>query len=136
MGLQAQRWCAQLAPEGRAARVAHCTWCARRNEEPPTALDRTTAPPPLQYLNLSFLGIFTFTAPYLPWVLLAFSLMLGNSPVVDLLGMAAGGWGGWARGSLRQKGGAGWQWCVDPLVVAGSAGEVLGSLGRRCWRGR
>lgn len=26
-----------------------------------------------QYVNLSFLGIFTFTAPYLPWVLLAFS---------------------------------------------------------------
>ena len=44
-----------------------------------------------QYVNLSFLGIFNFTAPYLPWVLLPFSLMLGSSPVVDLLGMAAGG---------------------------------------------
>ncbi|EFN59175.1 hypothetical protein CHLNCDRAFT_19312 [Chlorella variabilis] len=43
-----------------------------------------------QYVNLSFLGIFTFTAPYLPWVLLAFSVMLGSSPVVDLLGMVAG----------------------------------------------
>lgn len=43
-----------------------------------------------QYVNLSFLGIFNFTAPYLPWVLLAFSLVLGNSPVVDLMGMAAG----------------------------------------------
>jgi len=43
-----------------------------------------------QYVNLSFLGIFNFTAPYLPWVLLAFSLMLGSSPVVDLMGMAAG----------------------------------------------
>ncbi|KAI3433463.1 hypothetical protein D9Q98_003276 [Chlorella vulgaris] len=43
-----------------------------------------------QYVNLSFLGIFTFTAPYLPWVLLAFSFMLGSSPVVDLLGMVAG----------------------------------------------
>mmetsp|Transcript_11759 Transcript_11759/g.20937 ORF Transcript_11759/g.20937 Transcript_11759/m.20937 type:complete len:244 (+) Transcript_11759:251-982(+) len=43
-----------------------------------------------QYVNLSFLGIFTFTAPYLPWVLLVFSLMLGSSPLVDLLGMAAG----------------------------------------------
>lgn len=43
-----------------------------------------------QFVNLSFLGIFNFTAPYLPWVLLAFSLMLGNSPVVDLMGMAAG----------------------------------------------
>lgn len=43
-----------------------------------------------QYVNLSFLGIFNFTAPYLPWVLLAFSLVLGSSPVVDLMGMAAG----------------------------------------------
>ena len=41
-------------------------------------------------LSLSFLGIFTFSAAYLPWVLLAFSVMLGSSPVVDLLGMAAG----------------------------------------------
>ena len=49
-------------------------------------------PPSLhpQYVQLSFLGIFTFTAPYLPWVLLLFSLLLGNSPVVDLMGMAAG----------------------------------------------
>ena len=30
------------------------------------------------------------TAPYLPWALLMFSLLLGSSPVVDLLGMAAG----------------------------------------------
>jgi len=45
-----------------------------------------------QFINLSFLGVFTFTAPYLPWVLLGLSLMLGNSPVVDLLGMAAGGY--------------------------------------------
>lgn len=43
-----------------------------------------------QYVHLSFLGVFNFTAPYLPWVLLAFSVMLGHSPVVDLLGMAAG----------------------------------------------
>ena len=43
-----------------------------------------------QYVNLSFLGIFTFTAPYLPWVLLAFSVVLRSSPVVDLMGMLAG----------------------------------------------
>lgn len=43
-----------------------------------------------QYVNLSFLGIFNFTAPYLPWVLLAFSVVLRSSPVVDLLGMLAG----------------------------------------------
>jgi Derlin-2/3 len=41
-------------------------------------------------LPLSFLGIFSFSAAYLPWVLLAFSVMLGSSPAVDLLGMAAG----------------------------------------------
>ncbi|CAI5977870.1 unnamed protein product [Closterium sp. NIES-64] len=39
---------------------------------------------------MSFLGLFNFTAPYLPWVLLGFSVLLGSSPVVDLLGMAAG----------------------------------------------
>jgi hypothetical protein len=50
------------------------------------------------YVTLSFLGIFTFTAPYLPWVLLGFSLMLGSSPKVDLLGMVAGGWGCGGRG--------------------------------------
>lgn len=43
-----------------------------------------------QYVTLSFLGIFTFTAPYLPWVLLAFSIVLRSSPVVDLMGMLAG----------------------------------------------
>ncbi len=43
-----------------------------------------------QYVNLSLMGIFNFTAPYLPWVLLAFSVVLGSSPVVDLLGMFAG----------------------------------------------
>jgi len=42
------------------------------------------------HVQLSFLGVFNFTAPYLPWVLLAFSVMLGSSPAVDLLGVAAG----------------------------------------------
>ncbi|CAI7839034.1 unnamed protein product [Closterium sp. NIES-54] len=41
-------------------------------------------------IQMSFLGLFNFTAPYLPWVLLGFSVLLGSSPVVDLLGMAAG----------------------------------------------
>ncbi|PFX31166.1 Derlin-2 [Stylophora pistillata] len=30
------------------------------------------------------------TAPYLPWVLFGFSLMLGNSVMVDLIGIAVG----------------------------------------------
>ena len=36
-----------------------------------------------RYVQMSFLGLFSFTAPYLPWVLLIFSCMLGSSPVVD-----------------------------------------------------
>ena len=28
----------------------------------------------------------TFHAPYLPWVLLGFSVLLGNSVVIDLMG--------------------------------------------------
>lgn len=43
-----------------------------------------------QHVNMSFLGLFNFTAPFLPLVLLGFSTMLGSSPIVDLLGMAAG----------------------------------------------
>ncbi|KAG1654214.1 hypothetical protein FOA52_006958 [Chlamydomonas sp. UWO 241] len=43
-----------------------------------------------QYVRMSLLGVFTFTAPYLPWVLLALSIVLGNSPYIDLLGIAAG----------------------------------------------
>ena len=42
------------------------------------------------YVNLSFLGIFAFTAPYLPWVLLAFSVTLRSNALVDLLGIVAG----------------------------------------------
>ena len=42
------------------------------------------------YVSLSFLGVFTFSAPYLPWVLLGFSIVLRSSPVVDLCGMVAG----------------------------------------------
>jgi len=42
------------------------------------------------YVRMSFFGLLTFQAPYLPWVLLGFSLLLGNSISVDLLGMAAG----------------------------------------------
>jgi hypothetical protein len=42
------------------------------------------------YVNLSFLGIFNFTAPYLPWVLLAFSVTLRSNAVSDLLGIVAG----------------------------------------------
>lgn len=38
------------------------------------------------YVRMNFFGILDFRAPYLPWVLLAFSVLLGNSIIVDLIG--------------------------------------------------
>jgi hypothetical protein len=38
----------------------------------------------------SLLGLLAFTAPYLPWALLGFSLLLGNDVTSDLLGIAVG----------------------------------------------
>ena len=38
------------------------------------------------YVRMNFFGLMNFQAPYLPWVLLGFSLMLGNSIIVDLMG--------------------------------------------------
>lgn len=43
---------------------------------------------PRQVVN--FLGVISFSAPYLPWVLLLFSFVVGSSPVMDLLGILAG----------------------------------------------
>jgi hypothetical protein len=40
-------------------------------------------------MRMSFLGLFTFNAPYLPWVLIGFGLMLGQSPFHDVLGAFA-----------------------------------------------
>ncbi|XP_075253680.1 derlin-2-like isoform X1 [Convolutriloba macropyga] len=37
------------------------------------------------YVRMSFFGILNFQAPYLPWVLLGFSLLMGNSIQVDLI---------------------------------------------------
>lgn len=42
------------------------------------------------YNRMNFLGIFPFTAPYLPWVLLSFSVLLGNNGTVDILGIVVG----------------------------------------------
>jgi Derlin-2/3 len=42
----------------------------------------------LQVMN--FLGVLSFRAPYLPWVLLLFSFVLGSSPAMDMLGVLAG----------------------------------------------
>nr|CCA13929.1 Der1like family putative [Albugo laibachii Nc14] len=41
-------------------------------------------------VRMSFLGLFPFTAPYLPWVLLSFSIALGNSATTDLIGIFVG----------------------------------------------
>ena len=42
------------------------------------------------YSRMNFLGLFPFTAPYLPWVLLSFSVVLGNNGTVDILGIFVG----------------------------------------------
>ena len=42
------------------------------------------------HVSLSFLGLFTFTAPYLPWVILGFGVLLGQSPILDALGIVVG----------------------------------------------
>ncbi|XP_017744984.1 derlin-3 isoform X2 [Rhinopithecus roxellana] len=41
-------------------------------------------------VRVNFFGLFTFQAPFLPWALMGFSLLLGNSILVDLLGIAVG----------------------------------------------
>jgi len=41
-------------------------------------------------VRMNFFGLLTFNAPYLPWVLLGFSLLVGNSMSVDILGMVIG----------------------------------------------
>ena len=43
------------------------------------------------YIRMNFLGLFVFPAPYLPWVLLGFTvLMVGYFPTGNLLGIAVG----------------------------------------------
>jgi len=42
------------------------------------------------YARMSFLGLFTFTAPYLPWLLLSFSALLGHEGITDIVGIAIG----------------------------------------------
>ncbi|KAA8592436.1 hypothetical protein FQN60_017891 [Etheostoma spectabile] len=37
-------------------------------------------------VRMNFFGLLNFQAPFLPWVLMGFTLLLGNSIVVDLLG--------------------------------------------------
>ena len=41
-------------------------------------------------MRMSFLGVFTFNAPYLPWVMLCFSMLLGHSVTIDAIGILVG----------------------------------------------
>jgi len=41
-------------------------------------------------VRMSFLGVFTFSAPYLPWVMLTFSVLLGNPVTMDVIGILVG----------------------------------------------
>ncbi|KAL3773334.1 hypothetical protein ACHAW5_010011 [Stephanodiscus triporus] len=41
-------------------------------------------------MRMSFLGVFTFNAPYLPWVMLAFSMLLGHNVTIDVIGILVG----------------------------------------------
>jgi len=43
-----------------------------------------------EFIRMNLFGLFPFTAPYLPWVLLTFSFLLGGSTTVDLIGIAVG----------------------------------------------
>jgi Derlin-2/3 len=42
------------------------------------------------HVRMSLMGLFPFNAPYLPWVLLLFSLFIGNPIETDLLGILVG----------------------------------------------
>lgn len=42
------------------------------------------------FIRMNFFGLLNFQAPYLPWVLFGFSLLLGNSVMVDFMGIAVG----------------------------------------------
>lgn len=43
------------------------------------------------FVHMNFLGVFNFSAPYLPWVLLGFSFALSNTvPINDFLGIVLG----------------------------------------------
>ncbi|XP_055845858.1 derlin-2 [Episyrphus balteatus] len=42
------------------------------------------------FVRMNFFGLLNFQAPYLPWVLLCFSMILGNTIWVDIIGMGVG----------------------------------------------
>ena len=42
-----------------------------------------------QHIRVIFFFV-PFSAPFLPWVLLGLSVLLGNSPTIDLMGISVG----------------------------------------------
>ncbi|XP_031202354.1 derlin-3 isoform X3 [Mastomys coucha] len=42
------------------------------------------------HVRVNFFGLLNFKAPFLPWALMGFSLLLGNSVITDLLGIVVG----------------------------------------------
>ncbi|GAB1295242.1 Derlin-3 [Apodemus speciosus] len=42
------------------------------------------------HVRVNFFGLLNFQAPFLPWALMGFSLLLGNSVITDLLGIVVG----------------------------------------------
>merc|ERR1711871_669983 len=81
------------------------------------------------YVRMSFLGLFSFNAPYLPWVLFGFSIVLGNSATIDLIGIIVGHVYYFLEdvyptiADIR-----GWQvrrWLAAPLVLKQLFGEVV-----------
>lgn len=43
-----------------------------------------------EHVRMSFLGLFPFNAPYLPWIMLGFSVLLGNPATTDVVGIVVG----------------------------------------------
>lgn len=46
--------------------------------------------PENSHIRMSLFGLFPFSAPYLPWIILIFSLFIGNPIETDLLGILVG----------------------------------------------
>ncbi|CAH6789830.1 derlin-3 isoform X1 [Phodopus roborovskii] len=42
------------------------------------------------HVRVNFFGLLNFQAPFLPWALMGFSMLLGNSVLTDLLGIVVG----------------------------------------------
>ncbi|XP_034951647.1 derlin-2 [Chelonus insularis] len=69
------------------------------------------------FVRMNFFGIFNFRAPFLPWVLLGFSLLLGNVIWVDLIGMAVGHMYYFAEDVFPQQVGGGFRIIKTPEIL-------------------